>query len=99
MCAKDATPQFPKRKGNPEDPSVELKTLQDHDVKSELGHVRATLTAITKHLGIHDKKLKPNIDDNQYGTSHAGFANHKAPKANGCDYQQVHSYILSKEAC
>ena len=75
---KDATPQFPKRKGNPEDPSVELKTLQD--VKSELGHVRATLTAITKHLGIHDKKRKPNIDDNQYGKSHAGFANHKAPK-------------------
>jgi hypothetical protein len=75
---ENATQQLPKSKDNPEDQSVELKTLQD--VKSELGHVRATLNMITKHLGIHDKKRKPNIDDNQHGKAHAGLANIKDPK-------------------
>jgi hypothetical protein len=69
---ENANQQFGKRKTTFDEPSVELKLLQD--LKSENGNLRALLTSIVDHFGINSGKKRKGQDDvNTPAKPHAGM--------------------------
>ncbi len=70
---ENANPQFGKRKTTFDEPSVELKRLQD--LKSENGNLHALLRSIVDHFGINSgRKRKGQGDVNKPAKSHAALA-------------------------
>jgi hypothetical protein len=73
---KNSNPQFGKRKTTFDEPSPEIKLLQD--LKSENGNMRALLTTIIDHLGINEvRKHKGQDDMTKQAKTHAALANSK----------------------
>ncbi len=85
---ENVNPQSGKRKTTFDEPSPELKLLQD--LKSENGNLRALLTTIIDHLGINSgRKRKGQEDATRPAKTHAALANSKPVKGTARQTQEI----------